>query len=78
LHIQYSILSILNTLFFKICKDTLYFCVYKKTSFQKKTKELAKVVIDLLLPYKNFVSSITSDNGKEFVKHKKIAKNIVD
>jgi len=33
--------------------------------------ELAKVVIDILLPYKDFVFSITSENGKERAKYKK-------
>lgn len=34
----------------------------KKTIY---ADELAKVVIDILLPYKDFVFSITSGNGKE-------------
>jgi IS30 family transposase len=38
-------------------------------------KALAKELFFLLLPYKRFVLSITSDNGTEFYEHKLIAKN---
>ena len=37
---------------------------------------LADTVIDMLLPYKNRVLSITSDNGTEFARHEKIAKKL--
>ena len=30
----------------------------------------------MLLPYKKFVHSITSDNGKEFAEHKKISEKL--
>ncbi len=30
----------------------------------------------MLLPYKEFVHSITSDNGKEFAEHKKISEKL--
>jgi IS30 family transposase len=30
----------------------------------------------MLLPYKDFVHSITSDNGKEFAEHKKISNKL--
>lgn len=49
----------------------------KKLPFGKNAEELAKVVIDMLLPYKDFVFSITSDTGKEFAKHKKISKKLL-
>ncbi|XTB53538.1 IS30 family transposase [Fusobacterium nucleatum] len=42
----------------------------------KEAKGLAKAVIDLLLPYKDFVHSITSDNGSEFASHKLISKKL--
>jgi len=37
---------------------------------------LADTVIDMLLPYKDSVLSITSDNGTEFARHEKIAKKL--
>ena len=38
------------------------------------SKPLAKVVRKLLLPYKNSLKTITTDNGHEFVVHKDITK----
>ena len=52
----------------------------KKTLLKKvpnKTKEVvAKAIIDLLLPYKDKVLTITFDNGKEFDDHKIIAETL--
>ncbi|KAA6342662.1 hypothetical protein EZS27_009599 [termite gut metagenome] len=45
----------------------------KKLSKGKNAKALAKELYLLLLPYKNFVLSITSDNGTEFYEHKWMA-----
>ena len=45
----------------------------KKLVNGKKAIDLAKTVIEMLLPYKNQVYSITSDNGTEFAEHKIIA-----
>lgn len=42
----------------------------------KDSVGVAKVIIDLLLPYKYIVHSITMDNGLEFAKHKKVAKKL--
>lgn len=42
----------------------------------KDSVGVAKVIIDLLLPYKDIVHSITMDNGLEFAKHKKVAKKL--
>jgi IS30 family transposase len=42
----------------------------------KNAKALAKTLFDLLVPYKNFVHSITSDNGTEFYEHKWISKKL--
>jgi len=39
----------------------------------KNAEELAKKTIDILFPYKNFINTITSDNGKEFAEHKIIS-----
>lgn len=47
-----------------------------KLPFGKNAQELAKVVVDMLLPYKANVLSITSDNGSEFAMHKIIAKKL--
>lgn len=48
----------------------------RKLPFGKNAYELAKIVIDMLLPYKTNVLSITSDNGSEFAMHKLIAKKL--
>jgi len=39
----------------------------------KNAEALCQVAIDLLEPWKPFLHTITSDNGKEFAKHQKIA-----
>ena len=52
------------------------FLFLKKLPEGKGAKGLAAVVIDLLLPYKHNVHSITSDNGTEFAEHKLIAKKL--
>lgn len=46
----------------------------RKLENGKNADSLANTVIDMLLPYKNVVKSITSDNGTEFAEHQKIAK----
>jgi IS30 family transposase len=50
------------------------FLLMKKLPKGKNAKALAKILYYLLLPYKNSVHSITSDNGTEFYEHKQIAK----
>ncbi len=42
----------------------------------KDAQEVAKTMIDLLLPYKPYVSSITMDNGMEFSKHEIVAQKL--
>jgi IS30 family transposase len=42
----------------------------------KVAKYVAEAVIDELLPYKEYVRSITTDNGSEFAEHKVIAKKL--
>ena len=49
----------------------------RKLPFGKNADQLAKMVIDMLLPYKSFVHSITSDNGTEFARHQKITKKLL-
>ena len=50
------------------------FLLMKKLPEGKNAKALAKELFYLLVPYKKFVHSITSDNGTEFYQHKWIAK----
>jgi len=50
------------------------FLLVKKLPEGKNAKALAKELFYMLVPYKNFVHSITSDNGTEFYQHKWIAK----
>jgi len=52
------------------------FLIIRKLPEGKHAQGLKKVVIDMLLPYKNVVHSITSDNGSEFAYHKEIAKKL--
>lgn len=48
----------------------------RKLENGKNADNLADTVIDMLLPYKNSVKSITSDNGSEFARHEKIAQKL--
>jgi IS30 family transposase len=48
----------------------------KKLPKGKNAKVLAKELFFLLLPYKDHVFSITSDNGTEFYEHKWIAQKL--
>jgi len=52
------------------------FLLMKKLPAGKNAKELAKTLFYMLVPYKKFVLSITSDNGTEFYEHKWIAKKL--
>ena len=49
------------------------FFLMKRLTLGKNAEDLAKTVVDMLLPYKKSVFSITSDNGTEFAAHKIIA-----
>ena len=42
----------------------------------KNAKYVSKAVVEELLPFKDFVRSITTDNGTEFADHKSIAKKL--
>ncbi|MCK9562465.1 MAG: IS30 family transposase [Bacteroidales bacterium] len=48
----------------------------RKLKNGKNADSLADTVIDMLLPYKDVVKSITSDNGAEFARHQKIAEKL--
>ena len=50
------------------------FLLMKKLPEGKNAKALAKILFYMLLPYKKFIHSITSDNGTEFYEHREIAK----
>lgn len=52
------------------------FLFMKKLPEGKVAKGLASAVVEMLLPYKQYVHSITSDNGTEFAEHKLIAKKL--
>ncbi|MCB9202881.1 MAG: IS30 family transposase [Flavobacteriales bacterium] len=52
------------------------FFIIKYLPKGKTAIEVAKTVNDLLFPYKDFVHSITTDNGLEFAEHKKITKKL--
>ncbi|QZE13626.1 IS30 family transposase [Halosquirtibacter laminarini] len=42
----------------------------------KNAKALAQKTIDALVPFKDLIHTITSDNGREFYEHKQIAKKL--
>lgn len=52
------------------------FLLMKKLEEGKKAKALAKDMVKLLIPYKNAVHTITSDNGTEFAEHEYITKRL--
>ena len=45
-----------------------------KLAYGKKAEPLAKEVRQLLLPYKKYIKTITTDNGPEYAAHKLITK----
>lgn len=51
-----------------------FMCCY--LPYGKKAEHTANAVINMLLPYKNFVKSITTDNGTEFAEHKRITSKL--
>jgi IS30 family transposase len=59
-----------------IVERTTSMIMIRKLKNGKNADELAKTVIDMMMPYKEFVKSITSDNGSEFARHMKIAKKL--
>jgi IS30 family transposase len=52
------------------------FLLMKKLKRGKNAKSLARELFLMMLPYKNFVYSITSDNGSEFYEHKQMAEDL--
>jgi len=58
-----------------ITERTTNFFLMKKLN-GKNAKELSKTLINMLLPYKNNIHTITTDNGTEFADHQNIAKKL--
>lgn len=52
-------------------RKTRFYLTKKAPS--KSAKDVTKATIDMLLPYKEFVHTITADNGREFAGHEEIA-----
>lgn len=52
------------------------FFMMRKLILGKNAEGLSETVVDMLLPYKTSVHSITSDNGTEFADHKIIAEKL--
>lgn len=50
------------------------FLIAEKLEHGRKAKPLARELVRLLLPFKDVVHTITSDNGSEFAEHKYIAR----
>ena len=54
---------------------TTGFLIMRKTD-GKKSASVVKEMINGLKPYKNSLMSITNDNGKEFINHKKLSRSL--
>lgn len=57
-----------------LCERSCNYLLMVKVPGGKKPTAVARAVINMLLPYKRNVLSITTDNGTEFMLHQKIAK----
>jgi len=74
----------IDTIIAKNKKSAIVTIVERKTAFLmmkklrkgKNAKGLAEQVIDMLLPYKKFIHTITADNGTEFAEHKLISEKL--
>ena len=73
----------IDTIIGKNHKGSIVTIVERKSSFilirklkGKNASQLAKETIRLMIPYKELVHSITSDNGTEFAEHQYIAKKL--
>jgi len=54
----------------------LGFLFLRKLEHGKNADGMAQAMIDLLLPYKSDIQTITSDNGTEFARHKEISEKL--
>lgn len=59
-----------------IVERTTGFFMMKNLPQGRNSKELSKELVEMLLPYKNSILSITSDNGCEFADHKTISEKL--
>ncbi len=59
-----------------IVERSTAFFMMKNLPDGKNAERLAETVIEMLLPYKKHVHSITADNGTEFADHKTIANSL--
>lgn len=59
-----------------LTERTTNFIFIEKLELGKNAFGLKKQLIDLLLPYKNHVHTITTDNGGEFAEHLAVAKKL--
>ena len=59
-----------------IVERTTAMIMVRKLKNGKNANCLANTVIEMLLPYKDSIKSITSDNGSEFARHEKIARKL--
>jgi len=59
-----------------IVERSTAFFMMKNLPDGKNAERLAEIVIEMLLPYKKHVHSITADNGTEFADHKIIARSL--
>ncbi len=64
-----------NNYLITLCEKSTNYLIIKKIN-TLKPKIIAKEIVDLLLPFKNNVLSITTDNGIEFKEHQYITKKI--
>ena len=73
----------IDTIIGKNHKGAIVTCVERKTKFtcmkrvpNREAAVVAKALIDMLKPFISLIITITSDNGKEFSEHGKIAKEL--
>lgn len=59
-----------------IVERTTGMLMMKKLPQGKQARGLSKVLVNMLLPYKKYILSITSDNGKEFADHQRITEKL--
>ena len=59
-----------------ITERTTNFVMMRKLLSGKNAKQLADTLIKLLLPYKKYIHTITTDNGTEFAEHEYISKKL--
>jgi len=59
-----------------ITERTTNFFMMRKLEHGKNAKELSEVLIKMLMPYKEHIHTITTDNGTEFAEHEYIAEKL--